>query len=292
MRSFFGDCDKEKGNPHGKIVNTNPLWTKDKNIADMKDNVRDIEQQEATVGFVDGKARAKKLARKTKLVKTLSQIKASDPRGKVQGGELDEVGKAVVSFEEEIRNLNPTRYDDEQAMKGKSVTVNPALQGHRSKTPCIKLKSEGELAFAKSCNMKINENNEVSRDDMTRGLWLGERILGIRPDHNRLKRDIPHGHIRNSGQFQVGDLPNDMQTVSTGNVFNNTTENITANLNKEEEKTESVDIKPVKGNRVPEKRAKRTGKPWTCPDCESKMTTLQKGLHKRHCANVKELVAT
>lgn len=273
MRSFFGDCDKEKGNPHGKIVNTNPLWTKEKNIADMEDNIRDIEQQESTVGFIDAKARAKKLARKTKLVKTLSQIKASDPRGKIQGGELDEVGKAVASFEEEIRNLNPTRYDDEQAMKGKS-TVNPSLQGHRSKMPCIKLKSEGELAFATSCNMKINENNEVSRDDMTRGLWLGERILGIRPDHNRLKRDIPHGHIRNSGQFQVGDLPDDMQTVSTGNVFN-----------------KGVDTVPVKENRVPEKRAKRTGKPWTCPDCKSKMTTLQKGLHKRHCAKVKELVA-
>ncbi len=273
MRSFFGDCDKEKGNPHGKIVNTNPLWTKEKNIADIEDDISGIEKLESSGQFIDGKARARKMARKLRLEKTLSQIKASNPVGKIKGKDIDDVKKAVESFEEEIKNLNPTRYDEEQAKKGNS-TVNPTLQGHHSKMPCIKLKTESELEFAKSCNMKINENNEVSRDDMTRGLWLGERILGIRPDHHRLKREAPHGHVHQTNQFQVGELPLGMgpENVSKNNVFN------------KEEKAESVDTKLVK------KRAKRTGKPWTCPDCNVNMTTLQKGLHKRHC--VKELVTT
>ncbi len=210
MRSFFGDCDKEKGNPHGKIVNTDPLWTKEKNIADIEDDIDGIEKLESSGQFIDGKARARKMARKLRLKKTLSQIKASNPVGKIKGRELDAVKKAVESFEEEIQNKNPTRYDEEQARKG-NTTVNPTLQGRYSKMPCIKLKTESELEFAKSCNMKINDNNEVSRDDMTRGLWLGERILGIRPDHHRLKREAPHGYIHQTSQFQVGDLPDDME---------------------------------------------------------------------------------
>jgi hypothetical protein len=209
MRSFFGDCDKEKGNPHGKIVNTNPLWTKIKVVADMEDNIRDIEQKEDSHEFIDGKARAKKLARKIKLQDTLKQIKASDPRGKIKGREIDEVKKAVDSFEEEIKNLNPTRYDEEQAMKGNS-TVNPTLQGHHSKMPCIKLKNETEMKWAKSCNMRINEQDMVSRDDMTRGLWLLERAIEILPDHHRLKRDRPHGYLGRSNQVLVGELPDDM----------------------------------------------------------------------------------
>lgn len=268
MISFFGDCDKEKGNPHGKIVNTNPLWTKEKNITDIEDDIHGIQKQESSGQFIDGKARARKMARKLRLEKTLGQIKASNPVGKIKGKNLDDVKKAVESFEQEIQNLNPTRHDEEQAKKGNS-TVNPTLQGRYSKMPCIKLKNESELEFARSCNMKINEDSEVSRDDMTRGLWLGERILGIRPDHHRLKRDIPHGYVRNTNQFQVGELPGDMKTVSKDNVFN-------------EGKTESVDTKPVK------KRAKRTGKPWNCPDCDFVGTTLQKGLHKRHCSAKKE----
>ncbi len=212
MRSFFGDCDKEKGNSHGKIVNTNPLWTKSKVVADMEDNIRDIEKQESTFGFVDGKARAKKMARKLKLESTLKQIKASNPTGKIKGKELDKVKKAVDSFEGEIKNLNPTRYDEEQAMKGNS-TVNPTLQGHHSKTPCIKLKNEAEMEIAKSCNMTISGENMVSRDDMTRGLWLIERVAGIRPDHHRLKRDIPHGVIPKRNWTSVDELPADMVTA-------------------------------------------------------------------------------
>lgn len=273
MESFFGDCDREKGSPHGKIVNTNPLWTKKKNITDIEDDIRGIEQLESSGQFIDGKARARKMARKLRLGKTLGQIKASNPVGKIKGKALDDVKKAVERFEQEIQNLNPTRYDEEQAKKGNS-TVNPTLQGRYSKMPCIKLGTESELEFAKACNMKINEDNEVSRDDMTRGLWLGERILGIRPDHHRLKRDIPYGQVRHVSQFPVGALPVGMgpENVSEGNVFN------------KKEKTENGEAKPVK------KRAKRTGKPWTCPDCNGEMTTLQKGLHTRQCT--KKLVTT
>ncbi len=259
MKSFFGDCDKEKGNPHGKIVNTNPLWTKEKNITDMEDDIHGIEKQESLGQFIDGKARARKMVRKLGLEKTLGQIKASNPVGKIKGKELDDVRKAVESFEEEIRNLNPTRYDEEQAKKGNS-TVNPTLQGHKSKMPCIKLKTESELEFAKSCNMKINEHNMVSRDDMTRGLWLGERILGIRPDHHRLKRDIPLGHIRHTSQFQVGELPDDMKTVSKDNVFN----------------------EPL--NNADDKKPEKVVKMWACDlvgCCGKKMRLSQKGVHTK-----------
>lgn len=271
MKSFFGDCDREKGSSHGKIVNTNPLWTKDKNVADIEDDIRSIERQESNGGFIDGKARARKMARKLKLENTLRQIKASDPRGKIKGRELDDVKNAVESFEEEIKNLNPTRYDEDQAKKGHG-TVNPTLQGHHSKRPCIQLKSEKELELAKRCNMVINNSNEVSRDDMTRGLWLLERILGVRPNHNRLKHDVPHGHIRHTNQFQVK-LPPEMEKAY---------QERKATVKKEA--VETVDGKPVKT------KAKRTGKPWTCPDCETKMTTLEKGLHKRHCT--KKLATT
>lgn len=268
MRSFFGDCDKEKGNPHGKIVNTNPLWTKDKNIADIEDDISGIEKLESSGQFIDGKARARKMARKLGLEKTLSQIKASNPVGKIKGTELDDVRKAVESFEEEIKNLNPTRYDEEQAKKGNS-TVNPTLQGYHSKTPCIKLKSESELEFAKSCNMKINEHNEVSRDDMTRGLWLGERILGIRPDHHRLKREAPHGHVHQTSQFQVGELPLGMgpKNISKDNVFNKSLNN-----------TEDIDRKLQK--LVDEKSVKM----WACDlvgCCGKKMRLSQKGVHTK-----------
>ncbi len=54
MRSFFGECDKDI---KGKIVNTNPMWTKEKVIADMEEDIRDIEHQESSGGFIDPKAR-------------------------------------------------------------------------------------------------------------------------------------------------------------------------------------------------------------------------------------------
>ncbi len=210
MRSFFGDCDK---NVKGEIVNTNPMWTKEKVIADMKENIRDIEHQESSGGFIDPKARAKKMARKTKLEKTLKEISASDPRGKVKGKDIDAVSKAVNSFVEEVKNLNPTRYDEQQAMKGSS-TINPTLQGHNSKRPCIKLKNEKEIEFAKSCNMKIDEQGKVSGDDMTRGIWLLQRILRTQPDHQQLKREYPDGYTGRSNQVAIGNLPDDMVKAS------------------------------------------------------------------------------
>ncbi len=206
MKSFFGDCDK---NIKGVIVNTNPMWTKEKVIADMEEKIRDIEVQEVSGGFIDPKARAKKLARKAKLEKTLKEISASDPRGKIKGRDLDAVGKAVESFVEEVRNQNSTRYDEEQAMKGNS-TVDPILQGHHDKRPCIKLKNEREVEFAKSCNMKIDKEDRVSGDDMTRGIWLLQRILGVKPDHRQLKRDYPDGYRGKSNQVVVEGLPGDM----------------------------------------------------------------------------------
>jgi len=211
MRSFFGDCDKKGGEPHGKIVNTNPMWTKDKVIADMEDSVRDIEKQEEDNLFINAKARAKKKARKLKIQRTLSQIQASNPVGKIKGRELDMLSKTVDSFVDEIKELNPTRYDDDQGVKSGESRVNPNKQGFLSKRPCIKLKNEAEVEVAKACNMKIDENGMVSRDDMTRGTWMIQRILGIRPDHHSLKKDRPDGFIPRSNQILVPALPEDMQ---------------------------------------------------------------------------------
>jgi hypothetical protein len=181
----------------------------------MKNDIRDIEHQEATAMFIDGKARARKLARKTKLENTLQQIKASDPRGKIKGRELDAVKKIGSSFEEEIRKRNPTVYDDEQALKGRS-TINPTKQGHQAKSPCIQLKDDKEIEFATSCNMKISADNKVSMDDMTRGRWRAEEIVGDEPDHTRLKRDVPYGHVSKSNQVTVNNLPPDMVMVKAG----------------------------------------------------------------------------
>lgn len=209
MRSFFGDCDKKGGESHGKIMNTNPLWTKDKQIADMKDSISEIERQESEMVFVSGKVRVAKMRRKTILQDTLSKIKASDPRDKVKGKDLDKVRTAVDSFVEGVRALNSTHHDDDQAIKSGKSNVNPTLQGHYSKTPCIELKSEAEVEFANSCNLHVVDN-KVSRDDATRAIWLGEPILGIRPDHLRLKRDKPSEYIGKASQVSVGDLPSDM----------------------------------------------------------------------------------
>lgn len=209
MRSFFGDCDKKGGESHGKIINTNPLWTKDKQIADMKDNISEIERQESEMVFVSGKVRAAKMKRKLALQSTLSKIKASDPRGKVKGKELDKVREAVDNFVEEVKALNSTHHDDDQAIKSGKSNVNPTRQGHYSKTPCIELKSEAEVEFANACNLRIVDN-KISRDDATRAIWLGEPILGVRPDHLRLKRDRPDGHIGKASQVTVGNLPPDM----------------------------------------------------------------------------------
>ncbi len=206
MRSFFGECDK---NIKKEIVNTNPMWTKKKVVEDMEENIRAIEHQEASGGFIDPKGMARKLARKTKLENTLKEIRASDPRGKVKGKDRDAVSKAVNSFVEEVKNLNPSRYDEEQSMKGRN-TINPTLQGHNAKRPCIKLKTEKEVEFAKSCNMKIDKDSKVSCDDMTRGIWLGQRILDVKPDHQQLKRDYPHGYHSKSDRVTVGNLPDDM----------------------------------------------------------------------------------
>lgn len=210
MRSFFGDCDKKGGTQHGKIVNAIPMWTKDKVIADMKDDVRDIEQQEELGLFISAKVRATKKARKAKLENILKQIAASDPRGKVKGKDLDAIAKVTPGFIEKVRKLNPTHHDDDQAIKAGKSNINPTLQGFNSKRPCIKLENELEVEIARSCDMRIDENNMVSRDDMTRGIWLLEPILGIRPNHLRLKYDKPPGYIQKASQVQVGELPSDM----------------------------------------------------------------------------------
>jgi len=211
MRSFFGDCDKKGKSPHGKIVNTNPMWTKDKVIADMSDSIREIEQQEHDGLFVSAKARAKKRTRKTDLIAELKRIKESDPRGKVKGKDLDILKSSIDSFVEEIRNISPTHHDNDQAIKKGETNVNPTVQGFRSKRPCIKLKSEDEISVAKACNMRIDDNGMVSRDDLTRGTWLAQMILGIRPDHRQLRRSKQVGHIVKSNQVVVGTLPDDMQ---------------------------------------------------------------------------------
>lgn len=207
IKSLFGDCDRDS---HGKIVNTNPLWTKKKSVADMEDSIRDIEKKEEMGMVTDLKAKLLQKQKKLKLQTTIKQVKASDPRGKIKGRELDKVRTVVDSFIEEVKNRNTTHDDDKRSAESGKSMVSPSLQGDMSKRPCIKLKTDDEIAFAKSCNMRIDENNMVSRDDMTRGIWLGEPILDIRPDHNRLKRDVPFGHISKSSQVQVGNLPDDM----------------------------------------------------------------------------------
>jgi len=207
VKDFFGECDKKDG----KIVNTNPLWTKKKQISDMKDDIDTIERQEED-GLVlgDARARALKRARKNKLKKTLAQIDDSNPVGKVKGKELDEVKAAVDSFIEEVRDKNPSHHDDNEAIRLGRSTISPNVQGKFSKTPCIKLKNESEVALAKKCGMRI-EDNMVSKDDMTRGIWLMQEILGQKPDHNQLKRDMPRGHVNRVNQVQVPNLPEDMQ---------------------------------------------------------------------------------
>lgn len=210
MRSFFGECDRKDG----KIVNTNPLWTKDKVISDMKESVDSIERQEEEGMIIGGaKARALKKARKDKLKKTLSQIDASNPVGKVKGKDLDNLKTAVDSFVEEIKDKNPTHYDDDMAIRSGKSTINPRKQGNYSKRPCIILKNEAEVEMAKACNMRIDEKNMVSKDDMTRGVWLMQQCLGIQPDHNQLKHDKPRGHIADSNRVTVLDLPGDMQVA-------------------------------------------------------------------------------
>ena len=213
MRSMFGDCDKDGENRHGKIINTNPLWTKDKQVADMRDDIREIEQQEEDNLFVSGKAKALKKARKVKLQKRLSQIEASDPRGKIKGRELDKVRDVVSNFAEEVRQLNPTKADNDAAIKAGESTLSPAEQSRFSKTRCIQLKNDNEIEAAKACNLVIDENNMVSRDDMTRAIWMLQPILGVRPSHLSLRMDKPAGHINKTSQFLIGDLPPDMQAA-------------------------------------------------------------------------------
>lgn len=208
MISFFGDCDKLGGTKHGKIVNTNPLWTKDKQISDMKEEISDIKAQEAE-GFLSPRVKAAKMARKTKIQTTLRQIEESNPVGKIQGKDLDDIKKTADSFVEGVKNLEPSYYDEDMARQGKS-NVNTSHLGHMAKHPCIRLKNVKEKEIAKSCNMKV-ENGMVSRDDMKRGIWLLERILGIEPDHTRLKYDVKPGqYIRKSSQVLVPELPADM----------------------------------------------------------------------------------
>jgi hypothetical protein len=210
MNDFFGECDKKDG----KIVNTNPLWGKEKVISDMEESVAVIERQEEEGLIVGGaKSRAQKRARKEKLKKTLSQISDSNPVGKIKGKELDDVRTTVDSLIEEIRDKTPTQHEDDMAIKSGRSSVNPTKQGFYSKRPCIALKNETELALAKKCGMVI-ENNMVSKDDATRGVWLMQKILGERPNHNQLKRDKPIGHVNRSSQVSIPPLPPGMGNKS------------------------------------------------------------------------------
>ena len=213
MRSMFGDCDRKNGKKYEDIVNTNPLWTKKKQIEDMKESVAEIEKQEENNMFINAKVRATKRARKAKIQATLSQIEDSDPRGKIKGKDLDSLNKVVTRFVEEVKNLNPTHHDNDQAVKSGKSNINPSRQVKYSKSPCIQLKTGPEIEAAKACNLKIDENNMVSRDDMTRAIWMLQPVLGEQPDHLKLRRDAPVGHIRQASQILVGDLPPDMQVA-------------------------------------------------------------------------------
>lgn len=207
MRSFFGDCDRKGGKSHEEIVNASPMWTKRKVVDDMEDALDDLSRSDS-IGYTDERVRANKMVRRKKLETTLRQVRASNPVGKIKGKDLDIVEKGVGSWEQKIKDISPTRYDEERAMKGES-SINPTLQSSYSKNPCIKLESENEIMLAKSCHMKIDARGMVSRDDMTRGLRLLEQVLEIVPDHLRLQYDRP-AHIVRSSQVMVGDIPSDM----------------------------------------------------------------------------------
>ncbi len=209
MRSFFGDCDRKGGNSNGDIVNTNPTWTKKKQISDMEEQIQDIAARESE-GFLSGKAKAKAMSRKKILEKRVRQAKDSSPVGKIKGREADKLKAAIASFEGKIQDISPSHYEANQARLGTTNAINPQQQGRFSKSPCLKLENEDELEIAKACNMKVDGQNRVSRDDMTRGLSWMEIAMGIEPDHLRLRRDKPLGHTGKSSRVMVPELPGDM----------------------------------------------------------------------------------
>ena len=290
INSYFGKADRSRYDGHGQIVNPIPLWMNDKYKQDLKRDIRQIEQQERE-GFISPKERANKMARKQKKVDILRFIKDSDPRNNSDFNK-DCAKKAKDSVLEKIRYLSPCLSANPKVpSEFDGVETNPQEEGNKSKNPCISLDTTEEVEEAKRANLRIaNVEGKpmVSRDDATRMVRLLAIALGARIGYQAFRKRPILGRKGSQIGWSEEYSENHEKIFNPNNVV--ITREEYERLKKAGEEMANDHIKSVKVKKpVRKTKAKRQGKPWTCPDCSKELTTLGKAVHQNiHCPAIKE----
>lgn len=313
MDSYFGRADRVRQEENGKIVNPIPLWTNEKYKQDLKNNIRKIEQHERE-GFISTKEKANKLARKKEMETLLKNIEDSDPRNHRTEIDKDSLKRVEESWRMKIKGISPYLQDDPKKPSNyHGVETNPAEESLKSKQPCIKLDTEEEIREARKANLKVKETIVegkrvcmISRDDATRACKLLALAIGMRVGYESFRNRMPFGQRSNqSSAYSDEGRENHGRIFGDGDTQTSNSSS-TVTISKDEyAKLKELKEKVVltsgqrfgkSGVKTKKKARKpRAGSPWTCPDCNENMTTLQKGLHKSKCpekekAKEKELV--
>lgn len=165
---FFGEVDYNK---NGRISSQYPAWAFRHLINELVNDITDLEKQMKDYS-IDPETRGKLLSRLQIRQERLTKIRDSFPKVdkdkvySIVGGE-NENG----TLGQKIADSMFTRTD---MMKG---IADAHEEDRRMHEPVIKLEGK-EIDMAKGCNVRINGEGKVSRNDAVKVWKIGRKYLG------------------------------------------------------------------------------------------------------------------
>jgi len=172
---IFGDVDRDRA---GKIRSEYPAWYLDQNVEELRKKTSQLEkalEDEAIPHMVRAKSREKLRQQEERL----TAIKRDTP--KLDAKQTDDLEKMRKELIKELQDAHPKRSERDRGL------IDSHEEAKRMKESCIKVTSECQAEFAKSCGIEIKDG-KISRDQMDKMYKISSKILGESTDVEYLRR--------------------------------------------------------------------------------------------------------
>lgn len=172
---IFGETDRT---PRGKVKSEFPAWYFDMQKEDLMKEINDgeIAIQSGAIPYAI-KERSENELRKKK--DRLDKIEEETP--KLNGKDKDMVSKMRDGIGKKIAEAKFSRSDMERGL------ADAHEEAHRMVDPVIKIDSQAEAEFARSCNIEIRDG-KISRNEMEKMHKIASKMLGESTDIEYLRR--------------------------------------------------------------------------------------------------------
>jgi hypothetical protein len=173
---IFGDVDRD---PRGRIKSEYPASYFSEHTDELRREIDEMERVLENDG-IPGAAKPRFKARLAQKRDRLDLIVNGTP--KLTGQEVDLVNRVREEIGTQLKDAHPSRSEKEKG------TVDAHEEVRRMSEPVMKIENANQAEWAKSCGIRISDNNMVTRNDMDRMFKIASQKLGKSTDIEQLRR--------------------------------------------------------------------------------------------------------